>query len=165
VRVIDDRKRLFGVINVIDFVVLAAVLVGLAVAASLLFGPRTQEASAELSKVEYTLVVPMVPDFDPDSIDSGDTVSKLGSTPIGKVVSVSSSPSPIQKAIDAGEPVALYSGTGVQDVEITVEADAQVSAQGFVVGQVMLRNNTALAIATPRFEGPRAIVTSMKVVD
>ena len=163
-RVLDDKNRLFGVINPVDLIVLVAIVVAVLVAASFLFGSKQLPGTAKLEDIQYTLVVPAVTGFNDEYLAKGETVSKLGSGVLGTVESFSSAPSRIETLRVDGS-VIVYQSIVRRDVSIVVNAKGEVSSQGFIIGGVPLRNNTVVTVGTPRFEGKDAIIKSMKAVD
>ena len=163
-RVLDEKNRLFGVINPVDLIVLVAIVAALLVAASFLLSSKQLPGAPKLHDIEYTLVVPSVVDFKSDYVVKGDTVSRLGSGVIGTVQSVSSAPSSFE-AMRADGTRSNYVSAIYSDITITVKGKGEVTPLGFILGGITLRNNTRLSIGTARFEGTNSVIRSMKAVD
>lgn len=163
-RVLDDKNRLFGVINPVDLIVLVAIVVALLVAASFLFSSKQLPGAPKLHDVEYTLVIPSVTNFKPGYVTPGDIVSKLGSGVLGTVQSVSSTPARVESMrADGGR--GTYESAIYRDITLTMRGKGEATPLGFILGGIVVRNNTRISIGTPRFEGTNASVRSLKAVD
>lgn len=159
VRLIDDRCRFLGLINPIDGLVVAALLVGVGVACAMLFGaPSTIE---DVVIIEYDLLVPRLESFDPDSIAVGDVVTKTNVGEIGQVVSIVRERALVDTMTDSG--LVWVESAGLETIRIRLRTEAAVTDEGYSVRGVMIRENAVLSIHTPGFESDRATVTDVEV--
>jgi hypothetical protein len=156
-RLLDERYRLFGIVNPIDLVVILVVLAGAFVAANLLFGKaQPQAVQKNTIPITYSLRFENLRKSyaDVSNFKVGDQVQKSGGKPIGKVASWRVEPSPRELLTALG--AKAYSVTPspeYRDVIITVKADAEKTAMGLLVADVQIRNNAGIPILTPTFEG------------
>jgi len=161
---IDKNYRLFGVINLIDLVVVIALLIG-GYAVYKVLGHKTVTAVSPNSKtVEYTLFVPGLREFNPSQLNVGDNVAtKSDGKSIGRIVSVESSPTPIETYDSNLHKYVSLPSQAYTDVSINVETQGVPSGTGVAVGNTTLRNNEPLSIITPTFEWGSASVVDLKV--
>lgn len=161
---IDKNYRLFGVINLIDLVVIIALVIG-GYAVYKVLGHKTSTApTADTKTVQYNLFVPALREFDSSQVRVGDQVStKSDGKPIGKIVAVEASATPIETYDAILHKYAKVPSTVSTDVTIRVEAQGVPSGTGVAVGNTSLRNGEVLSIITPTFEWGTAMITGMQV--
>jgi len=159
VRILDDRYRLFGIINPVDLIAVLIVVAGVFVAANMLFGDSTPTAvTAETVPVTFSVLYPDVPlnVFESADFTEGDVVNKVGGKPLGKLVSWESTPSVQDVEID-GKLVPVVSPSKV-DVVLKVEGEAESTKKGLLVGDVLIKNNLSVQVETPDFQGKSRII-------
>lgn len=161
---IDKNYRLFGVINLIDLVVVIALLIG-GYAVYRVLGHRGATTASPNSKpVEYTLFIPALREFDASQIHVGDNVAtKSDGKSIGKIVSVDATASPIETYDTILHKYVLIPSHYSTDVNIKVETQGVPSGTGVAVGSTTLRNNGVISIITPTFEWGTASIVGLKV--
>lgn len=160
--VIDKNYRLFGVINLIDLVVVIALVVGGYAVYKVLAPKTTALPGTNTQNVEFTVIAPLVRGWDPSQIRVGDTVAlKSDGKPLGTVVSVEASPTVYETYDTTLHKYATFSSAIVSDVTIKVKGKGVPSGTGIAVGNTQLRNNESLAIITPTFEHDTAVVTGL----
>ena len=96
-QIIDKKYRLFGVINVIDLLVVVALLVGGLVVYRLLWGGQLGGGSrCESEDVEYTILCSPLRNYKEGQIKVGDPGVDQGhrASPSARCVSVSTKPTP-----------------------------------------------------------------------
>lgn len=162
--VIDKNYRLFGVVNLIDLVVVIALVIGGYAVYKVLGHRGATAASPDTKTVEYTLFLPTVRNWDPSQIRVGDSVAtKADGKPIGTIVSVESTPSPIETYDTILHRYAIVSSTIFRDVYVKVKAQGVPSGTGVAVGNTSVRNGETLQIITPTFDWQTAVVTRIVV--
>ena len=161
----DKKYRLFGVINLIDLLVVIALIVGGLVVYKLLWGGSEAAAPvAQLKDVEYTLMCPSVRNYSEGQIRVGDPVStKTSGKSIGTVSSVTSNPSPGDVLNPQTGKVEPYHSTFSTDVYIKVKAKGDPTATGVSVGNTQIRNNELIQAVTPTFQCDVAVATGLKI--
>ncbi|MDY0086972.1 MAG: DUF4330 family protein [Coriobacteriia bacterium] len=158
-RLIDDRNRLFGLVNPIDLLVLAIVVVAVLVAANVLFG-IFEHKSDDLVDIEFEVVALGVRDFDPSQVTVGDDLYSSVAGRLGKIVDVEVRPSQIE-VLGADEDSVVVESRLAVDVHMTVAAEGTADPLGFLVGGVRIQNNSRLDIVTSGLEAERAYVSSV----
>jgi hypothetical protein len=164
VQIIDRKYRLFGVINLIDLLVVIALVVGGFVVWKLLWGGSTTTVpTAQLQDVEYTILCGPLRNYSEGQIRVGDPVStKTSGKSIGTVVSVTSTPTPID-VLSGPEGVQAFSSSVNTDVYIKVKAKGDPTATGVSVGETQIRNNENIQVVTPTFQWDLGVATDLKI--
>jgi hypothetical protein len=165
VQIFDRKYRLFGVINLIDLlVVIALVVAGLVVWRLLWGGSSTAVPTAKLRDVEYTIVCTSIRDYSEGQIKVGDPVStKTSGASIGTVASVSSNPTPGDIFNPNSGKVERYESTVASDVRVKVKAKGSPTPTGVSVGNSQIRNNGNIQMVTPTFQCDLAVATGLKI--
>jgi hypothetical protein len=132
VKVIDEKGRLFGLLNVLDLLVLVLII---GAAASFAFRASSGEATPILNageKFYVTFRTERVREFSVKAVNVGDTIYEQHADVLGKVVKVWTE--------EPHEIVALNDGTaayfpmeGKYDLFITIEATGAVNSNGYYV--------------------------------
>lgn len=159
-RLLDEKHRLFGLVNPIDALVVIVLIAAALVAYGLL--SDEPEPEVETQTIVYSLWCRKMPGSVEGLVSVGDTVSKLGSSTIGTVVGVTTQPSVLEQ-MDEGETVVRESKL-LTDMVITVEAEAQETDLGYLVNGILLRNNTVLAVNTKTFEYSNGQILDLEAV-
>ncbi len=160
VRLIDDRNRLFGLVNPVDLLVLAMVIVAVLVAANVLFGIFEGDAQ-DLVEVEFDVVALGVRDFETGQVAAGDELYSSVAGRLGEIVAVDVRPSRVEVLGPDGEAVAVDSELAV-DVHMTVVGSGSADPLGYLVGGVRIQNNSRIDVVTAGFEAERAYVSSVR---
>jgi hypothetical protein len=160
VRLIDDRNRLFGLVNPIDLLVLAAFVVALLVAANVLFGVFEFD-DAELVDVQFDVTALAVRGFEPGQVKVGDEIFSTVAGRLGEVVVVKAYPSQVEIVGEDSQVVVVESKI-LTDVRMTVRGRGSADELGYLVGGVRVQNNTRLDIVTSEFEAERAYVSDVE---
>ena len=152
-RILDDRYKLFGIVNPVDLVVVLILVAGVFTVANLLFGKAEPVAVKDTVPIRFSVLYQGLPKdaYDAAAFVKGDTVSKVGGRPIGKLVSWSASPVQTVYGTETGLKVGEVPW-GV-DVRITVEGTAERTANGLLAGDLLIKDNLVTGIATSRFQG------------
>jgi hypothetical protein len=165
VQIIDRKYRLFGVINLIDLLVVIALVVGGVVVWKLLWGGGSPAVpTAKLQNVEYTMMCVGLRNFSEDQVKVGDPVStKTSGKSIGTVTSVRSAPTPGDVFNTSTNKIEPYVSTFSKDAYIGVKTKGDPTATGVSVGDSQIRNNENILMVTPTFQCDTAIVTNLKI--
>lgn len=159
-RLIDDRSRLFGLVNPIDLFVAAVLVVAVLVAANLLFGIFDQ-SDEDLVDVEFEVVALAVREYEPGQVKVGDDVYSAVAGRLGEVVEVETYPARIEVLGPEGE-VAVVESELATDVRMTVLGRGTADPLGYIVGGVRMQNNSRIDVVTPGLEAERAYVSSVR---
>jgi hypothetical protein len=163
VQIIDNKYRLFGVINLIDLVVVIAVLAG-AFAVYRVLSPSAPTAVTKDTKaITYQVFCPSLRNFSADQIKIGDSIAKTTGKSIGKVTAVRVVPSPGETLDYLTKKAVPYESTYVSDVYITVVAQGQPSPTGVTVGDLQIHSNQPMPVMTSTFQCDTANITDLKI--
>ena len=163
VQIIDNKYRLFGVVNLIDLVVVFAVLAG-GFAVYRVLSPTTPVAVTKDTKaITYTVFCPAVRNATADQIKVGDQIYKTTGKSIGKVTAVKIVPTPGDVLDPATGKIVGYQSTFATDVYITAVAQGQPTATGVTVGDIQLHGNQPMPIMTSTFQCDTANIADLKI--
>ena len=151
-RLIDDRYRLFGLINPIDLLVLLLV-VAACVAGVQLLRQVSAETGAEQS-FEYTMIARNVRDWNDDLVKPGETVSSAAG-PIGTVTSVTTKPTQVEFPTANG--TVVRPSQLEKDVYIRVRSKGNADGGAYMVSGVRIQNNARADIRTEHFDVEKII--------
>jgi hypothetical protein len=160
VRLIDDRNRLFGLVNPIDLFVLAVLFVALLVVVNVLFGVF-EFGDSDLVDVQFDVTALGVRGFETDQVQVGDEIHSVVAGRLGEIVAVNSYPSQVEIVGEDGQ-VRVVDSKLLTDVRMTVRGRGSADALGYLVGGVRVQNNTRLDVVTSEFEAERAYVSSVE---
>ncbi|MBE0417448.1 MAG: DUF4330 domain-containing protein [Coriobacteriia bacterium] len=156
---IDNRNRLFGLVNPIDLFVLAILVTAALVAANVLFG-IFDSGDTYLVDVQFDVTALGVRGFDSGQVQVGDDVYSAVAGRLGEIVAVDAYPSQIEVLGEDGQTVVVESELAT-DVRMTVRGRGATDSLGYLVGGVRIQNNTRLDIMTEGLEAERAYVSSV----
>lgn len=159
-RLIDDKNRLFGLVNPIDLLVLAVLVVVALIAANVLFG-IFETGDGDLVDVEFEIVALGVREYQPGQVSVGDEVFSAVAGRLGEVVAVDAYPSQIEVLGPEGQAVVVDSELA-SDVRITVRGRGAADPLGYLVGGVRIQSNSRIDIVTAGLEAERAYVSSVE---
>lgn len=163
VQIFDRKYRLFGVINLIDLLVIIAVLVAAFAVYRLLSRDKTSATDAGTTEANYTLLSPGMRGITREQIKVGDTVFKVTGKPIGTVTAVRVLPTPSEAFDPQAGAVKPYASTVYSDVWIDVTVKGTPSQTGFAVGDLVLHGGQSIPVMTSTFEGDNALITTLTV--
>lgn len=150
---IDEKGKLFGKFNAVDFVVLAIIIV-------LVFGAFYKfrvldktNTKAAMTPIQYTVEVKKIRDYVYQNVKQGDLIfDKTSSNCIGKIVNVQGTPAKDTLMLTDGS----FQTTEIQnriDVIFTIEAEATITDTGYFVNKnYELVSNSARRFMTKYFE-------------
>lgn len=142
---IDKKGRLFGLINVIDLLVIILVV---AVVARFALNPQKSSLTNEEKKIQVVLLVKDVRDATANVIKEGDMVRETKTNNLlGKVTKVEVKPA--ETLVNTADGRVLNVPNPVlKDVYVTVEGSATVGENAIVLGGTEIRIGTALQMKT-----------------
>lgn len=148
-RLFDQKGRLFGLINIIDLLVLMLVTVGALGVYYVRFVPgRVAARRAEERGIEATVVVANVRMATVDVIKIGDRVrdSKTNAF-LGEVINIDARPAEVVLQQPDGRFVESASTTR-KDVYVTISGSGTVSENAITIGGSEIRIGTRIALKT-----------------
>lgn len=160
-RLVDERYRLFGLINPVDLVVLFAILAVAAAAALLLFG-APGKAEQKSATIEFDVLAVRLEEFNPSSLKVGEILTERTAGKLGEIVSIKVEPASLD--VVKGDKLVWEQSAVLKNVRIRVRANALVTDAGYVVRGVAIRENTMVNVFTPGFEADHSYVTNVKLV-
>ena len=164
-QIIDNKYRLFGVINLIDLAVVLALLAGgYAVYKVLSPGAAGKTAKSGTTKtVEYVLYAPSLRNFSSSQLKVGDPVYKVSGTTIGKITAGKAKPTTID-IFDVTSNSMRATGSAVAtDVYVTVVGQGQPTPTGVVVADLLLHAGQTFPFMTPTFQSDVGSIADMKI--
>jgi hypothetical protein len=164
VKFFDTKYRLFGVINVIDLVVILAVLVG-GFAVYRVLSPKASggKGSADRS-ITVDVVCPTMRNVEAANVHVGDPITKNTSgKPFGTVTAVRVVPSPSEVWDYNLHKVVPFQSTIFSDIIISVSAKGQPTANGVVVGDIALHSGQPFPVMTSTFDCDTAFLANLKI--
>lgn len=158
-RVLDDKKRLFGIANPIDMLAVLTVLVAAFVAVNLLFG-NPVAPSRDKKTVEVVIRVSEIRDFEVSMIKVGDSVVRQGGNMglLGEVHAVRVTPS-MRDVPTAKGTLNLGKSNLLKDLYVTVRGPGDIREDGSFLGAEKVRTNMEIEFQLPRFEASGQIVS------
>jgi hypothetical protein len=165
VQIFDRKKyRLFGVVNLIDLVVLVAVLVAGFAVYRVLTNSKQSTAAGTGQPITFTVMCPSLRSVGPEQIKVGDSLYKNTGKLLGKVTAVRGVPTPGDAWDPSTSTIKHYSSTTLTDIYIDVEGNGTPTASGIGVGDLLLHGNQPMPIMTSTFECDTANITTMTIV-
>lgn len=153
-RLLDDRSRLFGVVNPVDLVVVLLLLVMALVVANVLFGrtPVVSPGTGAKKDMEVVLVARDLLTYDPAYVKKGATVSKVGgSGTMGKLASIEAKPAVHEVTDDTGA-VKTVESQLYKDVYLTVKGKGTLTDDAVSIGDEQIRQNMQLDVMTSKYQ-------------
>ena len=161
-RLLDERSRLFGLINPIDLLVLAAAIVAIVAVAVALFGAPGEEPQATV-EIEFDVLAVRLEAFDADAVVPGDVLVEKTGGPLGEIESVSVEPAQLDVATEDG--IVWVESATLKTVRIHVRAEAIDTDGGYLVRGIPIRENALLNVYTKRFQATKAYITAVEAAE
>lgn len=163
-QVFDKQYKVFGIINLIDLVVVVAlVAAGFAVYRVLAPEP-TPTGVAKGVQVHYTVLCPAQRSIGPEQIRVGDTMFKVtGGKAIGKVEAVRAVASPGEAWDYDQNVIRPYKSTMFTDILIDVVVNAKPTEQGVSIGDVLLHSGAPTPVMTSTYQCDSAFLTTVTI--
>lgn len=143
--IIDNKGRIFGLINIIDLLVILLIL---AVVGRFAIKAQQKPAGVEAKNIEVVLLVKEVRDATADVIKEGDIVRETKTNMVlGKVTKVDIRPSDTLVNTADGR-VVNYPNPILKDVYVTFIGSGTAGENAIVVGNTEMRVGTILNVKT-----------------
>lgn len=162
-KVLDEQRRLFGLINPVDLIAIVFAIALALVLATVLLGrsPIGPDTADSLDTIEV-VILGSTPNSDQLPISVGDTVSRFGGTGImGEVASYTTRPG--QRESIGPDGFFLTESLMATDVEIVVRGKGAINDTAVTIGGERIRHGQALEVLLPHFQMPGRIVSMQKV--
>lgn len=161
---LDEKRRLFGLVNPVDLVALLLVVAVVVMMITVLVGrsPGGPIGSSATSTVEVVATATL-PDLDVFLYRVGDKVGRVGGGYMGVLQEVTANPARVESFDAAGTPVVVTSEVFV-DVRFTIRGQGTLDDAGASIGDERIRQNQTLDIQMPQFQAPVRVQT-IRVVD
>lgn len=150
-RVIDEKYRLFGIINPIDLAVMLVIILAGVFVARVVFGVGAGMNAPGIDTATVTMVAAKVRDVEKSKLEPGTTVRKKNGTPLGEIVSVRIEPALTEVPTADGRLVQARSEL-LSDVTIVLRSRGTQTEQGFDVDGTLVRENMEVQFSTPTFQ-------------
>jgi hypothetical protein len=160
-KILDDRSRLFGIVNPVDLVAVIALIAVALVVANVLFGVKAPTVRSSSGTVRATIFAGALRGWVPDSIKIGDPMNRKGGAAMGKVVAVKTAPS-INEIPTATGMLNETRSKIFTDVYITIEGPGNITATSANIQDEQVRSNQEIDIQTPMFEATRAKINGIE---
>lgn len=147
-KIIDDRGKLFGLINPIDLLVLLLVLL---VGAGVYYKTQTAGAFIEPSKVKVTVLLPWLRPEEASTIKTGDILVAGGSYTNIKITDVKVEPGRAVNVTSEGKSV-MTTDPYRKDVTVTIEGVLPISGPEIRFGGQDLRTGKEYYIKSQTYE-------------
>jgi hypothetical protein len=155
---IDDKGKVFGKINLIDFTLILGVVIAIAIAFVFLTKQGKVVTVKEDKTIQYTMLVKAIRPEVAEFIKKGDIVKKqLTKNPIGTVKDVEIKPARVLIDTDEGKRIVTTSPVEV-DASITIETMGRTGADIISTGNEVLNVGDRFNIVTKWFLGDAVIV-------
>lgn len=162
-KLLDDKMRLFGLVNPVDILAVLLVLAVAAIGYTLLKG-ESPASPGEEGTVEVVFVAQGIPAVQEDLVKVGDVAARTGGTgKMGKVAAVRFEPA-VKEVTDASGTIKVVKSEMLRDVYLTVRGTGAVTDTGVNLGDERIRVNQVFEVQMPRFQ-VSARVISVKQVD
>jgi Domain of unknown function (DUF4330) len=146
-RILDDRGRLFGWVNIVDLVVVIVIVAVIVFAAVRLTGGE----NAQTVPVNVTFVARMVDRALVPGLQTKGKVTDVAGNVIGQVVSVEVTPT-MEETVTADGQLKTYASTLHDDVTFVVAGQGSVFESTVHIGTVPARVGSAVKLFGPGYE-------------
>lgn len=163
-QVFDRQYKLFGVINLIDLVVLLAALVAGFAIYRVLAPEPAPTGVATGTEVHYTVFCPQMRWVGPEQVKVGDAIFKATSGgAMGKVEGVRATPTPIEVWNEKSDSLVAYKSTVSKDIWIDVVVKGKPIPTGVAVGDVLLHGGMPMPVMTSTFQCDTSFIASLTI--
>jgi hypothetical protein len=163
VQIFDRKYRLFGVINLIDLLVIVGVLVAGFAVYRVLSNNKQTAAKEEGTDFTYTVLCPNTRGISASQVKVGDAIYKNTGKPIGTVTAVRVVPSPGDAYDTQAQSITRFSSSIMKDIYIDVAAKGMPNATGVVVGDLLLHGGQPMPVMTSTFQCDTASIATLTI--
>jgi len=166
VKLLDENKRLFGIVNPVDLVAIMLAIAAVVVLASVLFGrsptaPVTSAADATIEIVlEGTVVVDPGYEY---QYELGQEVSRFGGSGVMGTLESFEVTQSEREVYDAKGQVVLTESETIQEIRMTVRGKGSITDTGASIGAERIRQNQAFEAQLPYFQLPVRVLSVEQV--
>jgi hypothetical protein len=158
VKILDEKSRLFGIINPVDLLLVVVVLAVVVIVASVLFPNVSPTKPAAKDVVKVTILAGGLRAYVPGSIRIGDPINRKTGGKMGKVVAIDAVPSTFEEPTAAGT-LKKATSTVFTDLYVTIEGVGQINpGVSAFMGDEQVRTNQDIDFQAPTFEAVKAKV-------
>jgi hypothetical protein len=163
VKFFDSKYRLFGVINLIDLVVIVAILAGGYALYRVLAHKGAGGGKGSGVTATFDVICPSTRYITADQVKVGDLLYKNTGQQIGQVTGVKVVPSPGEVWDSNLHKIEQYQSTYVYDIIISAKTTGQPTQTGFAVGSVLLHSYGPTPVMTSTFDCDTAFLSNLKI--
>lgn len=165
VKLLDDNKRLFGIVNPVDLVAILLAVAAMVVLASVLFGKSpTAPATSSADKTIEVVLTGTAIGSGPFDYELGQEISRVGGSGVmGTLESFKSAPSR-REVYTADGTAVLTDSLTIQDITMVVRGKGALTETGASIGAERIRQNQSFEAQLPYFQMVVRVV-SIKQVD
>ncbi|MHB1127153.1 MAG: DUF4330 domain-containing protein [Bacillota bacterium] len=156
-RILDQRGRLWGKINLLDLLVVLVVIAGLIGYAMMSRNSGEGETLDSISPVRIGLIIDYVKPEVAQALQPGDTVTIIGAGILGRVETVKVSPAKVASTRSDGSRVVVEDPKSV-DIDITVSGKGVVKGKTVKVSGFDLLIGDQLKLRTQNFRGNATVI-------
>lgn len=159
----DSKYRLFGVINVIDLVVILAVL-ALGFGVYKVLTPKSNSSkAAALKTATFDIQCLNIRGFTPDQLKVGDKIFKNTGPEMGVVESITVTPAIGEVWDQNNHKMVQYQSLILQDIIIHCRAQGTPTPTGFAVGQLLLHSGAPTPVMTSTFDCDTSYLGNLQI--
>lgn len=162
-QIFDRKYRLFGVINLIDVLVIVGVLVAAFAVYRVLSNDKEKTVTDTGKDITYTVFCPNIRNIGAEQIKVGDALYKNTGKPIGKVTAVRIVASPVDVYDVQTQTLKRLQSTFNRDIFIDVAAKGVPNATGVVVGDLLIHGGQPMPIMTSTFDCDTATIATLTI--
>ncbi|MHB1135797.1 MAG: DUF4330 family protein [Coriobacteriia bacterium] len=164
-KLLDEKKRLFGVINPVDLVAILVVVALVAALANVLFGASvgTNVVSAEGEDTIELVATGLLSEITEIQYEIGQEVGRAGGLGVmGTLVSLEITPYEREVYDAEGDPLMVVSPT-TQRVTVVVRGTGNLTDSTATMGSEKIRQNMTVDLQLPHFQLPVRVLSITKV--
>ena len=163
-QIFDRKYRLFGVINLIDLVVIVAVLVA-AFAVYRVLGRNKDTGAVSAEKdITFSIMVPTTRSIGAAQIKIGDKIYKNTGKQLGTVTGVRVVPTPGEAWDQDSKSIKPYNSVVLSDIYIDCVGKGTPTDSGIAIGDLLVHGYQPMPIMTSTFEADTANIATITIV-
>ncbi|MHB1418799.1 MAG: DUF4330 domain-containing protein [Bacillota bacterium] len=156
-RILDERGRLWGKINLLDLLVVLIIIAGLGSYAAMTRNTGKGETLDSIQPVRVELVMEYVKPEVAQALQQGDTVTIIGAGVLGRAESVKVLPAKVTTTRSDGSRVVVEDPEN-KDMDVTVQANGVVKGKTVKVSGFDLLIGDQIKIRTQNFRGNATVI-------
>ncbi len=163
-KLLDEKKRLFGVVNPVDLVAILLAATLILVLVTVLFGRPDSALDSDVAsdRTVEIVILGVLPAADSYPIAEGQPVSRFGGAGLmGDLYSYETRYSP--REILIGDELTIMDAVTTKDVELTVRGPGSIEAAGASIGAERVRHGQMIEVQLPYFQMNGRIISLREV--